>query len=418
MKRSSIHKATIHLLGLVIVFSVLDVVMITDTVSLSKGLMPAVFVGLSIQLILRIQENNSLEFQIPATTWKTFAVMILFLSYISTRALVIGDGLNILIYMSYFFLPIFAMTIFIVPRSEHEINQLLWYLLGATAIAALLTLLDVLQGAPRPYPLGLNPNSLGLTFVAGLAVVYMLYQHKTLNRIATLCIGGILLVALVTTESREAYISLIVGVSVVSVWFTAKQGIKSAALGLLLVLSFAGVALLAVPDIIMPYIERAFSVFGFFVNPSVVPKKNIHSLQARFQIYQFGLMLIQEKPLLGHGFGTFHALTAESELFSDSVGAHSTYLFIATQLGLVGLALFLLFVGGVFATLRKLFFVSLKLDSRTQSRIVCLIAAFTALSVNGFAAGVIRWKIYWIIIGIAFAYDGILTKKFRTSLSQ
>ncbi len=69
------------------------------------------------------------------------------------------------------------------------------------------------------------------------------------------------------------------------------------------------------------------------------------SLGMRLDWWANSLQLIQEKPLLGHGTGSF--AIRQSELIKDSTtkpsdNPHSEYLFIGVQLGLPGIAVFIL----------------------------------------------------------------------------
>jgi len=69
------------------------------------------------------------------------------------------------------------------------------------------------------------------------------------------------------------------------------------------------------------------------------------SMGMRFDWWLDSLKLIREKPLFGHGTGAFtheHDRLIEGTETMPTDNPHSEYLFIAVQLGVVGLALFLL----------------------------------------------------------------------------
>ncbi len=76
------------------------------------------------------------------------------------------------------------------------------------------------------------------------------------------------------------------------------------------------------------------------------------SVGLRFQFYKFASEAIAQKPLLGHGTGSYHALFNQSGHFKpDSVGCddpHNQYLFTWFEQGLIGLLIFLAFLGYAF----------------------------------------------------------------------
>jgi O-antigen ligase len=81
------------------------------------------------------------------------------------------------------------------------------------------------------------------------------------------------------------------------------------------------------------------------------------SLGMRFDWWQNSLMLIKEKPIFGHGTGSFK--TVQAELIKDSDtkptdNPHNEYLLIAVQTGLVGLFLFVALLATQFLTACKL----------------------------------------------------------------
>ena len=77
------------------------------------------------------------------------------------------------------------------------------------------------------------------------------------------------------------------------------------------------------------------------------PGKSRTSIGQRFDWWKVSLQLISEKPFFGHGAGSFEMAhnRAKSSRITPTDNPHNEYLFIATQFGLVGLALFLLMIG-------------------------------------------------------------------------
>ena len=93
--------------------------------------------------------------------------------------------------------------------------------------------------------------------------------------------------------------------------------------------------------------ERAFSISDF----SEISNKG------RLQIWRETLVSIGERPLFGVGFGNFPTVLEEN-IFTSKMGssAHSTYLDIASEVGILGLIIFLFILAEILKTARNLFF--------------------------------------------------------------
>lgn len=74
------------------------------------------------------------------------------------------------------------------------------------------------------------------------------------------------------------------------------------------------------------------------------PGKSRTSIGQRFDWYSNSIDLIKEKPLLGHGTGSFKAVQAElikGKRTNHTDNPHNEFLFIGVQLGLIGMATFI-----------------------------------------------------------------------------
>lgn len=86
------------------------------------------------------------------------------------------------------------------------------------------------------------------------------------------------------------------------------------------------------------------------------PGSSRTSLGMRFDWWHNSITLIQEKPVFGHGTGSFE--TAQSKLVKgtktmNSDNPHNEYLLLGVQVGLVGVGLYLALLGGIFIAARK-----------------------------------------------------------------
>lgn len=86
------------------------------------------------------------------------------------------------------------------------------------------------------------------------------------------------------------------------------------------------------------------------------PSSSRTSLGMRFDWWHNSITLIKEKPLWGHGTGSFAKVQGElitGTEIKPSDNPHNEYLLIAVQTGIIGLALFLVLLGGLlFSSLR------------------------------------------------------------------
>lgn len=86
------------------------------------------------------------------------------------------------------------------------------------------------------------------------------------------------------------------------------------------------------------------------------PGKSRTSLGMRFDWWHNSITLIKEKPVLGHGTGSFEVVQKkliEGKRTKRSDNPHNEYLLIAVQTGLVGCLLYLTLLGGLFITAIK-----------------------------------------------------------------
>ncbi|GAB7008061.1 hypothetical protein JCM31271_00040 [Halorubrum trueperi] len=163
---------------------------------------------------------------------------------------------------------------------------------------------------------------------------------------------------------------------------------------------FSGSLLLA-PELIVGFFNRFKSLLTFVANPDEAVGAGSKSLQIRYSLLKTSIEMVEIKPLFGFGLGTFQDYTSTLSRFNQPRGAHSTYLYIGSQTGVVGL----LVLGTVFAVIlnviRRGMLMGEKNILNESKRMSLLGSIVIAGLINGIAADVVRWKVFWI--GIAFA---------------
>jgi O-antigen ligase len=86
------------------------------------------------------------------------------------------------------------------------------------------------------------------------------------------------------------------------------------------------------------------------------PQQIPSSMGQRYMFWRYSLKLIAEKPLLGHGTGSFekeYQRVASSELFLTK-NPHNEFLMIGVQLGLLGLLIYIGFLASQYFYAKKL----------------------------------------------------------------
>jgi len=178
--------------------------------------------------------------------------------------------------------------------------------------------------AQRAIGTAVDPNFLGgvLATIGGLLAPQLLSRKPLLgSRWVSLGAFVVLLGALILTYSRGAMVGLVVGMGLIAVLRDRR---------LILVMLAGALVILLLPatrDYLLRFVQGA--------------QGEDLATQMRFGEYKDALTLIGRYPLVGVGF----AGAPEIDIY---LGVSSAYLLIAEQMGLIGLAVFLICMGTLF----------------------------------------------------------------------
>ncbi len=177
----------------------------------------------------------------------------------------------------------------------------------------------------RAIATSIDPNALGglLIILAIIAVAFLFAKKAVLPRFYLAAIAASMLLLLYLTYSRGSLVGVVVALGVMSLLRYRK---------LLLYM-----ALLAAIMLILPQTQTYVSRFIEGVQGADL------ATQMRFGEYKDAFTLIARYPLMGVGFSG----APDIDIY---IGVSSLYLLIAEQMGLVGLALYLLISAIFFAT--------------------------------------------------------------------
>ena len=210
-----------------------------------------------------------------------------------------------------------------------------------TGGASKINLYGAVQGAAvyRPNALTGDPNHLGIMLVVPLLVLAPLYLRLPRGHGLKLPLAGLLaflLIAELATLSRSGMLGLAVGALVLAVPY--RRYLASWALGLLL-------ALVLIPVGYVLYRRQDF--FEAVIRSRLSGGKGT---AAHLDVYSFVPDVLHSNPLFGLGYNNF-SVYYEFVTGKSNWGPHSYYVALLVEGGLVGTALFLLFLGYLFQRL-------------------------------------------------------------------
>jgi O-antigen ligase len=189
-----------------------------------------------------------------------------------------------------------------------------------------------------------NANFLGLFIAIGLAwliviIAWYVWRGRLIPIFVGLVAGPIGTITLMLTLSRAAILAAGVGVLAA----TARASLRSA-----FALLVAGilVAAIAYPVFLNLRLDQTFGSAGEAGQQAQNESDNLRAKQAVAAVKAF-----LDAPILGHGFGTFGVLSPQYTGQTVLTSAHNTYLKFAAEQGVVGLGLFVAFLGAIVAAL-------------------------------------------------------------------
>jgi O-antigen ligase len=179
-----------------------------------------------------------------------------------------------------------------------------------------------------PYDV-VNPNGLAAIICTVLLFLYYLAGLSWINTLAFLALAPACLYALALTGSRSGFVTLIVILAVIVL--KSRHRFLVGAAGVLVIV--AGFQFLSADQQ-----DRYLSVFG-------AGEKNLETADQRFDSMEADFLVAMRRPVLGHGLGT--SQEANANFGGRNQPSHNLYLEVVQELGLIGLAIFLLFLKSI-----------------------------------------------------------------------
>jgi putative inorganic carbon (HCO3(-)) transporter len=189
-----------------------------------------------------------------------------------------------------------------------------------------------LSGAPSDT---VNPNGLASIVLTVVPLLHYLTAGTVRTRLLYISVLPMLLYALVLTASRSGMIGMagIVGL----IWLKSRHKI-------VLLASVVTLVILAIPYLGADLTDRYASIYS-------KDTKNASTAEDRFAGMEMNLHVALRRPLFGYGLGT--SSEANFNYGNSVLPAHNLYLEVAQELGFLGLALYLAFIGSLLVALRR-----------------------------------------------------------------
>lgn len=254
-------------------------------------------------------------------------------------------------------------------------------------------------GLPRPTAAFPNPNVFGIYMAALTPLIFGLtfFYFKGKSKLLMLIVSVLSLLGVYLSLSRGAGLGVYLAILFLSI-ANKKKLLTSVLAGILIVFPFV------MPKNIKQWAKEVnYNPVVFMCN------------QDRISIYNNAINMIKHHPFIGVGLNTFSKnygkyKTEQAEKYAhtaDTIYAHNIYLQMAGETGLLGLAVFLLFLFQVFRqafnTLRKLNDKYLKIIG------LSLVACVIAFLVNGLTETSLYYPrvvmVFWYLIGVSLSLN-------------
>ncbi|CCG95129.1 conserved hypothetical protein; putative membrane protein [Marinobacter nauticus ATCC 49840] len=252
-----------------------------------------------------------------------------------------------------------------------------------------------LAGAPSDV---INPNELGFVIVTLIPFLhYLLWSNGFKYKLIYLVIMPPILYALILTQSRGAFLALLV-----IAFFIFKESNQKFRLILVAVV----VSILGWSSMSSDQKDRYLSLIG------KSETSNAATVDGRLDgiIREFSLGL--ERPIVGHGLGT--TPEAKTHILGRRQASHNLYAELLIELGIVGTVIFLLFLTRVY---KKLSFNRLNIESLSSDEfqfyrmlnksMIAVFWMYVVYSLNYWGLS----QYYWYLFGgLALAFHNIISK--------
>jgi O-antigen ligase len=290
-------------------------------------------------------------------------------------------------------------------RTEGQIRFYLLFFLGCFVLFPLRGTLvggNTIAGRALWNYIYSSPNDLAALSLIALGVALgMLFSKPpyTLVHLGAAITSILLLVVILLTQSRGAFLGLVAGMAPAALWSVVKRPVRMALL--------AGVVVLVVGQTVPPSTWERLSGIAQLTSTSTVAQADPEGSAAeRFEIQKTGWQIFLDHPISGVGLGAFPDAVARYNPELGKKDTHNTYLNLAAELGLPGL---LIWCALVWLVLRRSYR-SRQLAGRTNLSIqqAWIERAFWAYLVAGMFGTYARLSFPYLILSVLWCSTSLL----------
>jgi O-antigen ligase len=182
---------------------------------------------------------------------------------------------------------------------------------------------------------GFDPNDFSIALALGIPMAWVLFLRRTRRWLNWLNLGYIpmALLAVILAASRGGLIAMLIALTLIPVTFGNLKPIQR--LLIISVVSVSVVALFVYLPTVFPQLQTNIERLA-----DTATELQEGDLSTRTNIWRAGLEVLSDNLYLGVGLGNFS--TAIAPIYGRPAAPHNVFLSVATELGTMGLLLFLL----------------------------------------------------------------------------
>jgi O-antigen ligase len=289
---------------------------------------------------------------------------------------------------------LFQLLLLVVLIVSHIINQpkaINWILnafITSVLFLSILSLmgvgvaLDPTASNGRLTMFGENPNMIGMkaAFVANILFYYIINARSNLYRLFYLGLLIPIIVMLIAAASRGAFLSIFLGVAIMSL-SQKTSGVKK--IVLLFVMGFA-----------------SFLFFNYVMESNQKFKTRMELFMdegetGRNEIWYAAFNIIEDNFIIGVGKPA--ALPVMQEYLGKAMDPHNVFLYVLITSGTIGFFFFMMFI----YRLGKSLYLSFRIDKNPLFLVLYFILLFNMAKAGGFINKTFLWFFFAILIGIS-----------------
>ena len=261
-----------------------------------------------------------------------------------------------------------------------------------------------------------HPNWLSLFLVTLLPLTLYTISSPDFKKFKYVCLIVLVcqLIAIILTHDRMGFLG-IVFVFGLALWF------RLILVTPLLIVSICLALFIAPFFVPATYLERVFSIENY---------KKSSSISSRWGLLKAGLGMFMDHPLTGVGAGSFGATlmkeypeseaartvyylreSSESTITDHSQAAHNMYVEVASETGIFGLIVYMIFI---FGAAKNMYYLHCRGGLKELHNLpAAFMVSILAFSFIGLFLHAQLQKVWWIVIGLSIAYSQIVLNQIK-----